>query len=386
MKKRFKVAVLMDVSRAYDRDVLTGITNFNKIHDKFVFFFFSPRYVHNDNQAAIIKRLVKWRPDGVLTREVDGFKQMLKLNVPLIIFPHTNLYKNEINVWGDNHLIGQVSAEYFINRGYKSFGFLGFKGFQWSVEREKGFVEYVGKFGHSVNAFNFDNKNLLWEELPTKLVDWLKVFKNPTAIFSATDELNILLLEAAKNAGLKVPDDLSIMGVDNDALICETTNPTLSSIDHNAWQYGFQAAMILSRWMEHGERPDCNIICKPGTIVLRNSTNIMAIEDEQVRTALHYITNVAPSEDISVDDVVKVTTLSRRILEKRFQRLIKSSVLEEIKKARIQRIKYLLEYSELSILQIASELNFRNFDNITRYFKQFTGINPKEYRNQFRRD
>jgi LacI family transcriptional regulator len=180
-----------------------------------------------------------------------------------------------------------------------------------------------------------------------------------------------------------VPDDFSILGVDNDTMLCDLASPTLSSIDHDAQQSGFDAAMALSKWIESGEKPSGNIISGPGTVITRGSTSALAIDDEQVRTALHYITNTAPFEEISVDDVVKVTTLSRRNLEKRFQLLIKSSVLEEIKKARIQRIKFLLENSDLTIQQIADELNFKSFDNITRYFKQFTGLSPKEFRNRF---
>ena len=216
-----------------------------------------------------------------------------------------------------------------------------------------------------------------------KLIEWLATLKRPCAIFSSTDELNIPLLEAAKESGIKVPDDLSIIGVDNDAMICEMTSPTLSSVDQNAVQAGFEAASALSRWIEYGQKPPGNIILPPVTIVTRNSTNALAVDDEHVRTALHYIANMAPSEDISVDDVVKATVLSRRVLEKKFQVVIKSSILEEIRKTRIERIKFLLTNSELSIQQIAYELNFNNFDNITRYFKQSTGLKPLEYRNKF---
>lgn len=384
MKNKQKVAVLLDVSRAYERSILAGITSFNKIHDKFIFFFFSPKYIHSDKQTALIKRVIDWKPDGVLTRELDGFAPLLNLDIPLIILPDTNLYKNNMNLWGNNKAIGKVAAEYFISKGYKNYAFLGFKDFQWSVERQEGYVELINTVGCNVNNFIYDNTTLLWEHLPARLTAWLATLHKPCAIFSSTDELNIPLLDATKEAGYKVPDDFSIMGVDNDEMLCDMASPTLSSIDYNAKQSGFQAAQVLSRWIEYGEKPAGNIIIEPGTIVIRNSTSALAIEDEQVRTALHYIANKAPSADITVDDVVSVTTLSRRNLEKRFQLLIKSSVLEEIKKVRIQRIKFLLENSELTVQQIADELNFRNFDNITRYFRQYTGINPKVYRDKFR--
>ncbi|MDH7463884.1 XylR family transcriptional regulator [Chitinophagaceae bacterium 26-R-25] len=381
---KLKVAVLLDVARAFERDILTGIANFNKIHNKFVFFFFSPRYIHSGAQANAINRVIDWKPDGVLTREVDDFELLLKLDIPLIIFPHTNLYKDKINAWGNNKEIGKTAADYFIAKGYKHYAFLGFKDFQWSIERQEGYTEELAKAGFKVNTFIFDNTQLLWELLPARLTEWVETLPRPCAIFAVTDELNMHLLNAINQTEARVPDDFSILGVDNDEMLCDMASPTLSSIDQNAKQSGFEAALALSRWMEHGEKPAGDIISEPAAVITRSSTSALAIDDEQVRAALHYITNAAPSRDISVDDVVNVTTLSRRNLEKRFQSLIKSSVLEEIKKVRIRRIKFLLENSELTIQQIADELNFRNFDNITRYFKQYTGMNPKDYRNRFK--
>ncbi|NML40375.1 substrate-binding domain-containing protein [Chitinophaga sp. G-6-1-13] len=384
MKKKLKVAVLADVSRAYDRDVLTGVAHFNKIHDKFIFFSFTPKYIQYDDQAALIERVIAWKPDGIITREVEGFEKLLDLDIPLIIAPHTRLYKDKVNLWGHNYTVGKVAAEYFISKGYRNYTFLGFKNFQWSSERQAGFVERVNSAGYKVQSHNFDNRVLLWEQLSAKITEWLPLLKKPCAVFSVADELNVHVLEAAKELGFKVPDDLSVLGVDNDVLICDMASPTLSSIDHNARQAGFQAAVALSRWMEYNEKPAGDIITGGATVITRNSTSGLAIDDEQTRSALHYIANTAPSNDISVDDVVAVTTLSRRGLEKKFQQMVRSSILDEIKKVRIGRIKFLLENSDLTIQQIAADMNFNNSDNITRYFKQHVGMTPRDYRNQFR--
>ncbi|MBO9732408.1 MAG: XylR family transcriptional regulator [Chitinophaga sp.] len=384
MKKKLKVAVLADVSRAYDRDMLAGVTHFNKIHDKFIFFPFTPKYIQHNDQAALIERVIAWKPDGVITREIDGFEKLLDLDVPLIIAPHTTLYKNKINLWGHNCVIGNVAAEYFISKGFRNYAFFGFKNFQWSSEREAAFVNRVNEAGYSVQSHIFDSKASLWEHLSAKLTAWLPLLEKPCAVFSVADDLNIHLLAAAKELDVKVPDELSVLGVDNDVLICEMANPTLSSIEHHVHQSGFEAAMALSRWMEYGEKPAGDIIVGGATVITRNSTSGLAIDDEQTRNALHYIATTASSKDISVEDVVNVTTLSRRGLEKRFQQVIKSSILDEIRKVRIRRIKFLLENSDLTIQQIAVDMNFNNSDNITRYFRQHVGLTPRDYRNQFR--
>jgi LacI family transcriptional regulator, galactose operon repressor len=385
VKKKLKIVVLVDISRGFDRDVLAGITRFNRIYDKFQFFFYTPKYVDEQNQKKIVSRIKSWQPDGILTREIKGFESLLKLNIPLIMFPQTNLYKDHINVWPDNKAIGEMAAGHFISKGYKHFAFLGFKDFQWSQERLQGYMETVKQAGCSVNAFLYDNTTLLWEHLSERLVEWLSALQRPCAIFSANDELNIPLLEAAKQCDARVPDDFSIIGVDNDTMVCEMTSPTLSSIEPEVRQAGFQAALTICQWIETGEKPSGDIVVKPLKIIARNSTMAWSVDDEQVRIALHYIASTAPSEDIGVEDVVRATSLSRRILEKRFQLLVRSSILDEIRKVRIERIKYLLTHSELSLQQIASELNFKSFDNITRYFKQYTGWKPLEYRRQFRK-
>lgn len=383
MKNKLKIAILLDVSRAYDRALLTGLTGYNKIHDRFVFFSYSPKYIHTGDDAdALIQRVIAWRPDGIFAREVVNLQALLELGIPLIVAPHTSLYPAQINVWGDGMAMGREVAEYFISRGHKRFAFLGFKHFQWSLERQRGFTGRVGEAGASVETFIFDNTNLLWEHLPEKLAVWLNTLKRPCAVFSATDELSLLLLEAARETGAKVPDDFSIIGADNDTMICETASLTLSSVDQHVAPAGFDAAAALAGWIERGDRPAGNIMVNSYSIVTRNSTNTLAVDDEQVRTALHYITTTAPSEDIAVKDVVNATSLSRRILEKRFQVMLKSSILDEIKKVRIARIKFLLEQSELTVQQIAYELNFRNDGNITRYFRQSTGLSPLEYRSR----
>jgi LacI family transcriptional regulator len=382
MNKKLKIAVLLDISRTYDRDLLLGITNFNKLRDRFNFFFYAPKYVHGEDNSNQIKRVIAWQPDGIITREIDGLQSLLDLNIPLILVPYKKIFDNCINIWGDNRGMGELAAKYFIAKGFKNYAFFGFKDFQWSVERQEGFESVINDQGLNVENFIFDSANVLWEDIPPKLLIWLSKLTKPCAVFSANDELNLHLLEAAKEIDIKVPDDLSVIGVDNDVMICEMGSPTLSSIDQNGVWAGYEAAVALWDWIELGTKPEANILANCGSVINRNSSDAFAIDDDQVRIALHYIANAAPANDISVNDVVNATNLSRRILEMRFQSTVKSSILEEIKKVRIGRIKFLLENSKLTVQQISFELNFKNVDNITRYFKLFTGLAPLEYRNK----
>jgi len=286
-------------------------------------------------------------------------------------------------LWADNFRIGGLAAEYFLHKGYRHLGLLGFKKFAWSLERENGYQLSAGKSHVRVEHFLFDDNRMLWEDLPNRLLEWLKKIPKPCAIFSVTDELSLHLLEAAKHADYKVPDELAILGVDNDELLCEMTMPTLSSIDQNAWRAGLETAGVLLKWMETGSRPSTDVIINPNGIVERYSTSALAIDDEQVRTALNFINVNAPHHEIDVSDVTQSTANSRRILEKKFNQLLNSTILDEIRKVRIRRIKYFLEESDLTAQQIAYEMGFENPNNITRYFKNATGYKPLEYRKKF---
>lgn len=384
-KKRFRLAVLLDASRAYDRDVLKGITHFNKLYDKFNFFFYSPKYLTTGGQSLLLRRIVSWEPEGIIAREMEGLEKLQALAIPFIVSPHTKLYEGCCNLWADNESIGQLAAQYFLDKGYKNFGFIGFKNFQWSAERQQAFENRIRQEGLVTESFLFDYNNMQWEDLPLELVQWLNKLQKPCAVFSATDELNIHLLEAAKEINYKVPDELAVLGVDNDELLCEMTQPTLSSIDQNAFGAGYEIAERMLQWLERNEGPTGNFVIKPKTVIERHSTSLLAIEDEQVRSALNYIHTHAPFADIDVMDVVGATTHSRRILEKKFNQLLHSSILDEIKKVRIERIKNFLTESDLTVQQIAYEMDFNNPDNITRYFKQSTGFKPLEYRKKYHR-
>ncbi|HTM98268.1 MAG TPA: hypothetical protein VL088_05980, partial [Pedobacter sp.] len=166
MKKKLKIAVLLDISRTYDRDLLQGITKYNKLHGKFNFFFHSPKYIHGENDVSLINRVIDWKPDGVLTREIEGLQSLIELNIPLIIVPYKKMFEGHINIWGNNRGMGEMAAKYFIEKGYKNYAFFGFKDYQWSVERQEGFEAIVNEEGFKVSHFIFDSANLLWEQVP----------------------------------------------------------------------------------------------------------------------------------------------------------------------------------------------------------------------------
>ena len=116
MKSKLKIAVLLDISRAYERELLTGITNYNKLHDKFIFFFYSPKYVHSAHEDSVIDRIIAWQPQGIFTREIGGIKHLLGLNIPTVIAPNAGLFDNHINLWGDGYEMGRMVADHFISK------------------------------------------------------------------------------------------------------------------------------------------------------------------------------------------------------------------------------------------------------------------------------
>jgi LacI family transcriptional regulator len=213
------------------------------------------------------------------------------------------------------------------------------------------------------------------------MADWLKSLPKPVGLMTCTDDRSQDVVEASKIAGVHVPEDLAIIGVDNDELVCELSSPPLSSIALNTQRSGYEAAELLDKLMSRKRIKMANltIVVHPTHIVTRQSTDILAIEDRDVVAAVRFIRRNA-REMIQVDDVVDTVAVSRRSLEQRFRRELGCSVLAEIKRARIDQVARMLVETNLSVSQIALALGYSGVENIARYFRSEKGMSPLAYR------
>jgi LacI family transcriptional regulator len=222
-----------------------------------------------------------------------------------------------------------------------------------------------------------------WQSNVSLLTDWLKNLPKPVAIMACNDDFGIHIIEAANMAGTRIPEEVAILGVDNDEFICDLYDPPMSSIDQEPENVGFKVAQIVKGIIKDGIKSGDKIIGNNFRIVTRRSTDIFAIEDEQLVKALNYIKENASKRSISVAEVVSATTLSRRLLELRFRKLLNRSVLQEIKQIRIDAIVQKLTTTREPVSKIAYALGFNSLASFSNYFKNEKKISPGVFRKQF---
>ncbi len=251
----------------------------------------------------------------------------------------------------------------------------------WSLQRQENFIQYLEKEGFKTSVFKQSNSAFQkkWEQEQIHMAKWLKNLPKPVGIMACNDDRGQHVLDACKIAELRVPEDVAVIGVDNDDLICDLCDPPLTSIALNAEKAGYEAAELLDKLM-CGEKTDKHIIpVKPTHIISRSSTDLLATEDKEIIKAIRYIRQNF-RKNIQVSDVVNSTILSRRNLELRFKKSINRSINSEIRRIRVEQICRLLIETEMSISEIAYGLGFSSVEHISRYFKSEIGTNLRDYR------
>ncbi len=281
---------------------------------------------------------------------------------------------------------GKLAAEYYLDKGFKEFAYCGVdqKGFYWSQIRSKAFYERLTEAGFQAHVYKQPNLKMELSEKIEKMfiADWLKSLPIPVGLMACNDNRGRQVLEACRVAGLRVPEDVAILGVDNDEVICTLCYPALSSVNFNTEKAGYDTAEMLDKMIAGKKINPSRIVVEPTHIVSRQSTDTLAMADEEVAKALRYIRENVQHK-ILIDEVVNATTTSRRQLQERFQKIIGHSILDEIKRAHADHIAHMLRETNMSLSRIASTLGFSSIYNLSRFFRQEKGVNASTYRKKF---
>lgn len=382
--KSYRVALLIEEDREIGRSLLRGIAQYSRTRGPWIFYREDPFY-ERLSQSERIQRIKDWRADGIIMREQGRLDPaLLGLGVPVIYSGHRSGPAPGIpNILGDDRQIGIMAADYLIGKGFRSFGFCGFKDIWWSADRGRFFAEHLSTKGFSVNIYSPPTGHKLpsWTEEPDLIAAWIKTIPRPCAVFACTDDRCRQLAEACKRAGAKVPEEVALLGVDNDELVCDFASPPLSSIMLNAEKSGYDAAAVLHRMMMGEAVGGITIPIPAPRVVTRQSTDIVAIDDSIVANALNYI-HEHYRKGITVIDIARTTGVSRRVLEIHFRKSMDRSVYEEVLRLRMNHACTLLMETNLSVAQIAEALNYEEIKYFSRGFKKVVGISPLAYRKQ----
>jgi LacI family transcriptional regulator len=374
--KRFpRVLLLVESSRSSGRDFLRGVAEFEKLHGPWSVYW-EPRGLE-----TAMPRLRDWRPDGVIMRDYRPGDLSLPEAVPAISLGHCrDQVPGVVSIVSSSEAIADLAASHLLSCGLKRLAFCGYDDKPWSVRRQVQFRQCINRAGLPVFEYAClpDWAGSWVNEIP-HLVGWLQGLPRPIGIMACNDDRAQQISEACKIAHLRVPDDIALIGVDNDELVCSFSDPPLSSVALAFRQAGYQAAAALALLMAGQTPQTLTIPVNPTRTVTRQSTEILAIEDAAVARALAFIREHARTP-MRVDQVARAAAISRRILEKRFRRLLGRSVLEEIRRVRTDLIALLLVESELSITEIGEEMGFSGIEHISRYFREAKGETPLAYR------
>jgi len=212
---------------------------------------------------------------------------------------------------------------------------------------------------------------------------WLKSLPRPVAVMTCNDIRGRQVLEASRLTGLEVPEDVAVVGVDDDHLICNLSNPPLSSVAVNLSQAGYQAAELLDDLIRGEARQPQQIVAEALWVVGRRSSDVIVTEDRHVAAALRFIRDRA-RQSIGVDDVVRHTGISRRGLEIRFRRAMGRSIHNEIQRIRLVFTKQLLTETNLSVERIAALAGFFSLPYLMSMFRRETGMTLAQFRRRMR--
>jgi len=282
----------------------------------------------------------------------------------------------------DNAAIGRMAAEFLLRRGFQNFGFCGLPYHRASVERQRGFATCVAEAGFRtefVEAVSVAESAPDWSSYIGRLSAWLLGLPKPTGILAFNDLRGRDLLDACQTAGLRVPDDIAVVGVDNDVFLCETAVPMLASVDANLRRLGQSAAELLESLIGGGRAPAAPIEIPPTGVVARLSADIHAVADPRVADAIRFIREHA-DRPIRSGDVVRGVPVARRSLERRFRKALGRSLEEEIRSAHIERARRLLSDTTLSVEEVGERSGFLYTAHFSAAFKRATGLPPAAWR------
>ena len=380
-----KIILLSDFSEEYNKNLLRGITRYSKDHGPWTFCKMPTYYRETLGIDGILKWAQEWEANGIIGQFYNGeeVEKFTKARIPVIAQDFKERFTDIPNITGAYRETGALGADYFLKKGFKNFAFYGFGNIVWSRERAEGFEEKIQEAGFDVHYYeNKDSRGVdLWYYKPSALSDWLKSLPKPVALMACDDNQGHHITEAARHAGIRIPDELAVLGVDNDEMICDLSDPPLSSIELDSEKSGYEAARLMEQMIEDQVCCADDIVVNATQVVTRHSTDIFASKDKYIVSALKYIHGNL-DKNLKVDQVLKEVPLSRRSLEKRFIMTTGYPVYEYIYNQRIEKFTQKLLETDMTIFEIALDLGLSDSKNIARQFKQIKGVTPMEYRKQ----
>jgi len=369
------VALLIETSRSYPRNVVRGVGDYARIHGKWLF------YLPAQVPVRSLPSRDEWDGEGIIAqthRDPKFVQELAECGVPVVSLSGPPGAGNMHCVVPNQKAVVDLAFAHFRDRGFVRFAYCGsYAERVWPPlgELYRGLIE---SSGYSCDLYQEAFDPGLQTLRLANLAEWLKSLRKPVGLLASSDARAREVLDACRHASIHVPEEIAVLGVNDDEMICEMANPPLSSVVHNARRIGYEAAAMLDRLMA-GKKVMADIIVDPLGVRCRQSTDLLAIEDPEVAKAVRFIREHA-CEGIRVDDVLDQVALSRRALEKRFRTAVGRPPHVEIRRAQLERVKELLVGSDFKLEKIAEVSGFSSAQYLAGLFHRVMKMTPGAWR------
>ncbi|MEQ8847303.1 XylR family transcriptional regulator [Botrimarina sp.] len=379
-----RVALLVETARAFGREFLRGVARYSREHGPWSF------HISPGDYEQVVPKMQQWGGDGIIARIPNSrvASEILKAGLPTIAIGLTDEQlagdsplHNLSEVSSDSREVTRLAVDHLLHRRFRRLAYVGSNDRGWSSRRETAFRECVAL--HGIDPIVYPGptrpRDMVWEREQKRLAEWIRKLPTPIGVFACDDDRGREVLEACALAGFNVPEEIAVVGVDNDEVFCDLSDPPLSSVSLNIETAGYRAAELLDGLMSGRVREPRSLTVEALGVVARRSSEVVAVEDEDISAALQII-HRDQGRGVSVDSIVEELAVSRRSLEKRFRAVLGRSILEEIQLARLDHSKRLLLDSSYPISRVARLAGFGSVGYFIQFFQRRVGKTPGKYR------
>ena len=380
-EKMIKILVLIDTSAEFNRRFLNGLLDYANENGPWQFYRLPHYYLTTNGERGLIERVKEWKIDAIISQWGNENLDFLeKLGIPVFIQSYSSINPNFSKIAGDYQKGGRMAAEFFIKKLYRNFAYYGNKNYYWSKARGEGFREVVEKA--KGNYFEFESEALnayYWGRTHSELQKWLLSLPKPIALMACDDYFALQVAEICKINGINIPNEIILLGVDNDELICNLSHPSISSIVTDDKRGGYETGKMLHERIITKQRAPFDIVIDALRIEQRMSTESYNINDPSIKKIIEYIENNITST-LAVDDLADIANMSRRKLELKFKAATGNTIHKFITDKKMNWIASQLISTDKSLLDLALEIGYNDVRSVYRIFKDNMDITPLSYR------
>ena len=379
-----RVILLTDFGEEYSKNLLKGIVQYSRETKPWVLCRMPLSYRDVHGIQGVLKWAKEWKANVIIGQfyNSDNVDLFVKEGIIAIAQDFKSRFTTIPNITGNHIRAGEIGAQYFIQKGFKNYAFLGIKNAIWSTERCEGFKNTLIKKGmfDSFYEYQKNSEEELWfyEE---NLAQWIEDLPKPLAIMACDDNQAHYITEICRLRDIRIPSEISLRGVDNDTMLCLLSDPPISSLNQNTERGGYEVARLIDKMIADPQYSWTDIIVQPSHITTRASSDIFASSNPHISVIIRYIHKEINTK-LTIADLLKLVPLSRRALETLFKEITGDSVYAYILKLRIEKLASELIETSKPIIEIALELGYGDYKNLSRQFKKIKGCTPSEYRDR----